>query len=175
MKGKIYVIKSYQTDLVYVGSTTQLLDIRLKNHRDNFIRYLNEKFHYITSYEIVIHDDAYIELIEEVECVDENELRKIEGGHIQRLDAINRCVAGRTYAEWREEHREELNEKAKKYYQENKEELKEKGIKYYQKHAEEVKIYKKKYREEHKEEIKEKKKKYYEANKDAKKRRNLRI
>ena len=34
-KGKIYAIKSYQTEMMYIGSTTQTLSQRIAKHKEN--------------------------------------------------------------------------------------------------------------------------------------------
>ena len=54
MNGKIYSIRSYETDAIYIGSTKQQkLCKRMVNHKTDYKRYLNGKKHYVTSYEIV--------------------------------------------------------------------------------------------------------------------------
>ena len=39
-QGKIYCIRSHETDLIYIGSTIQPLSIRMGKHRDSYKRYL---------------------------------------------------------------------------------------------------------------------------------------
>ena len=51
--GKIYSIRSYQTDKVYIGSTCMPLAKRLYGHRQNYNRYGKGKFNFITSFEIL--------------------------------------------------------------------------------------------------------------------------
>src|SRR2546430_243205 len=89
--GKIYAIRSYQTDSVYYGSTTQTLTERLSLHKSDYKRYLNGNFHFITSFEILKYDDCYIELVEEYPCESKNELEKREGAVIKaNNDAVNK-------------------------------------------------------------------------------------
>ena len=67
MKGKIYIIRSHLTDDVYYGSTTQkYLSSRFGDHKANYKCYLNENYHYTTSFDIIKFGDAYIELVEEI-------------------------------------------------------------------------------------------------------------
>ena len=58
--GRVYTIRSHQTDDIYIGSTTQTLSQRMTDHRKNYKQYLDKKRNYITSYEIVQYEDAYI-------------------------------------------------------------------------------------------------------------------
>ena len=70
--GKIYSIRSHQTDLIYIGSTIETrLSARLSKHRSDYKRYImSGKFnYYVSSFEILKYNDAYIELIEEVENI----------------------------------------------------------------------------------------------------------
>ena len=107
--GKIYSIRSHQTDKIYIGSTTQPLYKRFHQHK----LHPNDT----TSKEILLFDDAYIELIENYPCVDKNELHRREGDIIRERVCVNRCIAGRTDAEWREDNKESI----KQYYEDNKE------------------------------------------------------
>ena len=40
-KGKIYLVRSYKTDEVYVGSTTQTLSRRMSRHRSVYKTFTN--------------------------------------------------------------------------------------------------------------------------------------
>ncbi len=104
-KGKIYSIRSYQTDEIYIGSTTQALSMRIGGHRANYKKYLNDKYEYITSFKIIKYDDCYIELIELCSCNSKEELFKKEGEFIRSMKCVNRCIAGRTRKEYHEEHK----------------------------------------------------------------------
>jgi hypothetical protein len=74
-KGKIYCIRSHQTDKVYVGSTVQKhLCMRMAGHKRDFKYYKNGKHSYVTSFDILQYDDAYIELIEDFPCENRNQL-----------------------------------------------------------------------------------------------------
>ena len=53
---KIYIIRSYQTDDVYIGSTLEKLSKRIGSHRSHFRQYMNDKYHSITYTHINILD-----------------------------------------------------------------------------------------------------------------------
>jgi len=112
--GKIYIIRSPQTDNVYIGSTCGPLSKRLHKHKNHYKRYLEGKHNYVSSYEIVQYDDAYIELVEDFKCERKEQLLKREG-EITRAtpNTINRCIAGRT--------REQILQYQSEYYQQNRE------------------------------------------------------
>jgi hypothetical protein len=173
MKGYIYCLKSSQTELIYIGST-QEFNKRLSKHCSNYKRWQDEKYHYVTSFEIVKYDDCYIELIEELEVEDEPALHKREGDYQRGMECVNKRIEGRTAKEYREdnkaeikeqkkiyydEHKAEINEKQKIYYDEHKAEINEKQKIYYQDKCEEILEKVKIYQSEHKAEIKEHKSK----------------
>ena len=164
---KIYTIRSHQTEKVYIGSTAQTLSQRLAGHRADYKAYLNNKKHnYVTSFEIIKYDDAYIELIETFSCVNKDELRKKEGEYIRKLDCINKYVAGRTTKKYQEEHKEEIREQRKQYREENKEEIKEQKKEFYENNKEKILKQKKENYEKNKDKLLEKKREYYEKNKE---------
>ena len=94
--GKIYAIRSFQTDKIYIGSTTSPLHKRYWGHLSPFRFY--QRFceddcvtvYYMTSFEILKYADNYIELIEYFPCNTMYELHKREG-EIMR-DNINLIV-----------------------------------------------------------------------------------
>lgn len=133
---KIYTIRSHQTENVYIGSTTQTLSQRFSGHRRSYKQFLDNKHCYLTSYEIIKYDDAYIELIEAFSCNIVEELRKKEGEYIRKLDCINKYVAGRTTKQYQEEHKEEIREQRKQFREEHKEEIREKKKEFYEKNKE---------------------------------------
>ena len=62
--GKIYAIRSHQTEQIYIGSTTQPLTKRLSKH----------KAQNCSSRLILQYEDAYIELIENFPCESKTDL-----------------------------------------------------------------------------------------------------
>ena len=152
-KGKIYVIRSHKTDLIYIGSTIQPLSVRIGKHRNAYNNYLKSGNQYFTSTEIFTLDpNPYIELIINFSCSCKEELRKEEGKYIRKMKCVNKNVAGRTEKEWREDNKERL----KQYRYENKDKKKKYDKKYEKENIE----YRKKWKVENIEKIKEYHKKY---------------
>jgi hypothetical protein len=107
-EGKIYAIRSSQTDKIYIGSTCSDINKRFFEHK-----YISKT---CKAQEILIFNDAFIDIIENYPCNDRKELLKREGHHIlQFIDVcVNKKVEGRT-----------RKETQKAYYDSNKEKLKE--------------------------------------------------
>ena len=152
-KSMIYTIRSPATDKYYIGSTTQKLCKRFGDHKVKYKLYLDKKHHFVTSFKILELGDAYIELLEEINCDNKTQLEKREGELIRehKNNCVNKCIAGRTTKEWYVDNKEHKKDYANKYYETNKEHYKEHADKYY---------------ESNKEHIKEQTKQYYEANKE---------
>ena len=128
--GKIYSLRSHQTDKIYIGSTIQPLYKRLYGHRT---KKLNELANY---------NDVYIELIEEYPCNNKMELERKEGEHIRANDCVNKLIAGRTNKQYRIDNKEtkkqydisnkdKISEYQKQYYIDNKDKISEKHKQYY--------------------------------------------
>jgi hypothetical protein len=83
---KIYKIVSECAGKCYIGSTLSPLNTRLRRHRADYKRFQSGLRPNITSFEIIKHDDAKIELV--LECDKEN--REIEEKRIQ--DETENCV-----------------------------------------------------------------------------------
>jgi hypothetical protein len=165
-QGKIYCLRSHQTDDVYIGSTCQPLSKRKVDHKTNYKRWKNGKCGYVTSFEIIKYDDCYIELLEECPCDNKNQLERREGQLIREMKCINKLVAGRSKKEYNKENKEQIKEYNKKYNEEHKEQIAEHYKKYYEANKEHIAKQQKKYYEENKEQIKEQKKEYREAHKN---------
>ena len=84
MLGRIYKLLSSQTSKVYVGSTTLELGRRLNLHKSNYKRYLNKKYHYVTSYELVKYDSCRIELMAEKNFKNKKDMYLLESYYIKR-------------------------------------------------------------------------------------------
>lgn len=132
-KGKIYCIRSFQTDMVYVGSTIQSLSMRMAGHRRCYKKYLNGKYNYVSSFEILQYGDAYIELIKLYPCSSNSELVREEGQFIRVMNCVNKKISGRTKKEYRQENKEHLAIYNKKYNEKNKEHIAVKKKETYQK------------------------------------------
>ena len=112
-QSKIYVIRSYQTDKIYIGSTIQSLSTRFSGHKSSRNK--------TTSKDIMIFNDAYIELLEQYPCDSATELFRKEGEYIllNKENAVNKCIAGRTPQEYIIDNAD----KKKAHYQQNKEKI----------------------------------------------------
>ncbi len=124
--GKIYTIRSHQTDDVYIGSTTQSLAVRMAGHRRDYKYYQDGKCPFMTSYEITKYDDCYIELLEECKCENKQQLHKREGELIRENDCVNKIIPGRTRVEHYQDNKQAIKEQVKQYYEANKEQIAEK-------------------------------------------------
>ena len=96
--GKIYALRSHQTEDVYIGSTTQPLAVRFAGHRA-----MRGK---CSSLAVLQHPDAYIELVELYPCGTKEELNKREGEIIRFTSCVNKNIAGRSAKDWYQDKRE---------------------------------------------------------------------
>jgi len=154
--GRIYIIRSPNTEMVYVGSTILSLKRRFAMHI-----YDLKKEKRTSSYLILEKGNAYIELLEEVGVESERELEMIEQKWITKTDnTVNKYRAYVTD----EERLQKLKDCNRKYKEEHKEQLAEKG-----------RIQQRRYQIANKDKVAEIHRKYYEANKEqliAKSRKN---
>ena len=157
-KGKIYSIRSHQTEEIYIGSTTQTLFARLASHKRRYKHYKKYKKMYTSSFHILQFDDAYIELYENCPCNCKEELTKREGEVIRELNCVNKLIPGRTLKEYMEDNKEKIAERKKEYREKNREKIQ----KYEKEYRERNKEYFKEYREKNREKIQE----YYRNNKE---------
>ena len=141
--GKIYAIRSHQTEQIYIGSTCQPLYKRFHQHKRKPC----------SSSQILQFEDAFIELLEEFPCVNKMQLNRREGELIRLHNCVNQQIAGRTDAEWYQDNKEDKLEKTKQWYENNKEQRQSQMRKYVNEHKEQ----KKQYNENNKEHIKQQK------------------
>ena len=167
--GKIYSIRSYQTDLIYVGSTCSLLSKRFSHHKTVYKNWVNDnsKVCYISSIEILKYSDAYIELICACPCNNKLELSREEGIHIRKTNnCVNKNIAGRTRQEYRIDNQDKIKMQKKQYYINNKDKIKQFYInnqdkikQFYINNQDKLKQYQKKYYEKKKALLQEEKNK----------------
>lgn len=118
--GKIYAIKSNETEDVYIGSTCETLNTRLIKHKS---AYKTGK-RCGTIVQILKYSDAYIELIEAFPCETKRELLNKEGETIRNTsNCVNTQIQGRTKKQWDEDNKEHCKEYRKKFRTENKDVL----------------------------------------------------
>ena len=97
--GKIYKIVDNLSDMLYVGSTCNTLEQRLKAHISDYKSFKLGGKNNITSFKILENNDFKIELIENYPCENKSQLEKREGYFIklyrqQELNIVNRCIVG---------------------------------------------------------------------------------
>ena len=127
--GKIYTIKSNLTDKIYIGSTASPLTTRFSLHKSNnkqFIAGTDKK--YCSSFEILNFGDSYIELLEHYPCENKNQLVKREGQLIRTNECVNKYIAGRTRAEWRQDNKQKIQQYEIEYRIDNKQKINEKFV-----------------------------------------------
>ena len=140
---KIYKLICHNSDLIYIGSTTQKLFKRLNQHKKSR-KYSSKKLFELGNVKII--------LIEEVKCENKEQLIKREQYYIDKYK--NNIINDRNaYTDQKE------------YYIKNKDNIKE----YYIKNKDKILNRQKEYCIKNKDNIKNKKKEYYIKNKDKKK------
>ena len=163
-KGKIYALRSHNTDLYYIGSTINTLAKRLYKHKCDYKCYMDQNTgsQYRSSYKILEYGNCYIELIINYECKNKNELTQKEGEYIRKYknQICNSEVSGRTRKQYYNDHKEHY----KKWREDNKEHLKEYRQKTYNK--EKNYLLCKEYRDKNKERLNKYRRDYYLKNKN---------
>lgn len=155
-KSKIYIIKNNVNDLVYIGATTQELNIRFNDHIRATRTKKTENYRLYTAIKELGEDNFYISLIENYPCEDVRELREREGHYIREFNSWKPEYGYNKKMETRTKH---------EYYQDTKEHVKDKVKEYYDKHKDQVDNYKKKHYEENKAHFKQYKHEWYLKNK----------
>jgi len=89
-KGKIYTIRSRNSDKVYIGSTCNELRKRFYNHKTDYKRWVNGKGDYTASSEVLKDGNCYIELLEKCPCNSKDELLRREGQLIRSMKCVNK-------------------------------------------------------------------------------------
>ena len=143
----IYSIRSPHTENYYIGSTTQKLCKRFSDHNINYKAYLKGTGGFITSFKILELGDAYIELLEEINCENRNQLEKREGELIRehKNNCVNKSIAGRTQKEYKTDYKEIITEYNKQYYTDNKGYISKQKKQHYNDNRESISIKNKQY------------------------------
>ena len=139
-RGKIYKIISNQTNDVYYGSTIEpYLTNRLSAHRQKYQQWLNGKYHYVSSFEIIKFEDAKIILIQNFPCKTKDDLCAREQYHIDNNNCVNKFKAftGLSSFDYMKQYRKDnidtISESKKQYYEKNKLKINERHQQYYEK------------------------------------------
>ena len=98
-KGKIYQIKNTIDDDVYVGSTTNTLEGRMKGHRQGSNTKCKQHYALYKNMNEYGFDKFFIELIEEYPCNSKLELGAREGHWIKERGTLNKVIQGRSQQE----------------------------------------------------------------------------
>ena len=117
---KVYKIECNVTGLIYVGSTTKELNVRLSEHKSHYKRYVDGKFNYLTSFKVLENYDYDIHLLRAYDLLDNIDLLSKERYYIKKLNCVNKNIPGRTDAEYYRDNKIELNIKHNLYYNQNK-------------------------------------------------------
>ena len=157
--GKIYSIRSPNTDKIYIGSTCQPLSKRFHQHKMGW----SLKKRRTSAWIILDAQDAYIELVEDFPCKSREELLRRKGELIRenKTFAVNEIVAGRTKKEYLEDNMEHMKAMWKKYRDEHKEQYRER-----------YKEREKEYREKNAEHLRQNTREWYQKNKERVKERH---
>tara|TARA_R110002072_G_C7617770_1_gene505629 strand:+ start:100 stop:576 length:477 start_codon:yes stop_codon:yes gene_type:complete len=118
--GKIYKLICNDENLIYIGSTTQLLHKRLYQHKNY---YKNNKS--ITSSKLFDKGNVKIVLIELYPCNSKMELFKRERHFIETLECVNKSIPTRNKNEWYIENKEIIKKRSKEWGEKNKEKRKQ--------------------------------------------------
>ncbi len=118
-QGKIYAIRSVNTPLIYIGSTTKELNARFSNHLSD---YKLKPDIATTSKEILLHGNCWIELLRDYPCANRSELEQEEQRFINLFK--DRCV--NKHNAYNELHRTNPPGYQKQYQQDHKDEISEK-------------------------------------------------
>ena len=97
--GKIYTLRSKNSDQIYIGSTSGTLSHRLATHKNHYTAFLKNKHTYMSSYEIMKFGDCYVELLENYPCDNRKQLTAREGVHVKNNTCCNLNIPGRTQKE----------------------------------------------------------------------------
>ena len=169
--GKIYKLWSPSKNLVYYGSTTQLLSSRLSKHVWCFKNNSNTTY----SNKILECDDYKIELVENYPCNNRHQLERRECEYVQSNECVNTHITGKTKEEikdnekkYRENNRDRILEYKKQQHQINKEKEKEQNRVYRENNKDKRNEWQKNYYQNNKDRILERQKNYYENNRDKK-------
>ncbi len=101
--GKIYEITSESSKKRYVGSTTQkYLSSRLAEHKQDYKRYLNGKYAFVSSFDVIKEEDHIITLIESYPCNSRDELVARERYWIEKKECVNKKLPIMTIEEKKE-------------------------------------------------------------------------
>ena len=138
--GRIYQMVNMMTNEKYVGSTFQPLHKRLDDRKRTYDNWLRGTIEGDRKLFQNIHEYGWecfrIELLKEVEVKNKQELYKIEGDWIRKLDTykngLNGTIAGRTRKQYQKDEKQKISETNLKWRQNNLKKIKEKDTRWRQ-------------------------------------------
>ena len=134
-KGKIYKLVCNTTGLIYIGSTCEpTLARRLAGHKTSYNRFLIGKRSNITSFDVLKNENFEIILIENVVCINKDELHARERFHIESTKCVNKNIPTRTLKEFYHDN----IDKRKQYLDDNKVRLTEYNKTYREQNVEKI-------------------------------------
>ena len=130
-KGKLYMIwsPSHPNDPPYYGSTIQSLSLRMGGHRAAFKRWRSGKLKtHCSSFEVLRHGDAKIELVALCPCPSKYLLHRAEGQLQRSRPCVNKTIAGRTPGEWLSDNYDKVIEQQRQLVKRKREEREKQAI-----------------------------------------------
>ena len=131
-QGKIYCIRNYISDDIYVGSTCEkLLSKRMVKHRRNFN---NKRYENILLYQKMRElgvENFYIELHHHYPTETKDGLRAEEGKWIREIGALNQRIEKRDKQQYYQDKYEQIKENKKEKYKISCEDIKQRKRGYY--------------------------------------------
>ena len=116
--GKIYILRNYVNEYIYIGSTTQPLYKRLSLHKKD-LKVLRTTTYVDMKNLGISPSDLFIELICDFPCENVYRLRQKEGQIIKDFKnshgelCLNQRISGRGYDEYYEENKGKISENQK--------------------------------------------------------------
>ena len=112
--GTIHKIVNHVDDEIYIGSTCQQLNTRMKVHITASKLDSHKSRPLYKHMNTLGADTFYIELVEEFPCDTSKELMRREGHFIKQLSTLNNNIAGRTKKEYQLDTHEHIVEHRRK-------------------------------------------------------------
>jgi len=123
--GKIYRLSCLDTGKYYIGSTIRTIEERLYKHKHSYKYYLNGKYHYVSSFDVLENNNYVIELVKNYPCDNKRELEKQEDIYIKKYMNDELCVNKQRAYLTNEERKENMKEYKKEYNKKNQDKIRE--------------------------------------------------
>ena len=117
---KVYKLECNVTGLIYIGSTTSELNVRLSKHKSSYKAYLDGKYHYVTSFKVLESNDYDIHLLRSYDFDNNIDLLAKEGYYKKKINCVNKNTPGRTDKEYYQDNKIDILEYQTEYRKQNK-------------------------------------------------------